>query len=123
MLKQFTPPILVPMGRAILRAFSPKPAKDVREIRQVLKTQFEKRNANVGKDEIALRDGLRLKTHPESRIGFEYFCHWAPEMVKEMDVFIELTKNKRTLLDIGALHGIFSLVFAANARSKSGRQN
>jgi FkbM family methyltransferase len=35
-------------------------------------------------------------------------------MVKEMDLFLELTRNKNTLLDVGALHGVFSLAFTAN---------
>jgi FkbM family methyltransferase len=62
---------------------------------------------------------LNLRVHPGSREAFEHFCFRAPEMVVELDSFIEHTQDKRRLLDIGALHGIFSLVFAANHPEKS----
>ncbi len=39
-------------------------------------------------------------------------------MVDELDFFIEKTAGKKALLDIGALHGIFALVFAVNNHSK-----
>jgi FkbM family methyltransferase len=54
---------------------------------------------------------MTLKLHPESRDAFEHFCHISPPMVAELNCFIENTKDKSRLLDVGALHGIFSLVF------------
>ncbi len=35
-------------------------------------------------------------------------------MAEELDCFIRATRDKQNLLDVGALHGIFSLVFAAH---------
>ena len=37
-------------------------------------------------------------------------------MVEEMSVFLSSTKDKKRLLDVGAHHGIFSLVFAVQNR-------
>jgi FkbM family methyltransferase len=56
--------------------------------------------------------------HPEARWSVEQFCYGAPEQVEELDVFIANTSDRRRLLDVGALHGIFSLVFAADAPAK-----
>jgi FkbM family methyltransferase len=61
---------------------------------------------------ITVHDGIILKVHPESRVAFEYFCDRSPEMIAEMDAFIAATSKKMRLLDVGALHGLFSLVFA-----------
>ena len=40
-------------------------------------------------------------------------------MVNELNTFIELTKDRYRLLDIGALHGIFSVVFTRNCPTSS----
>jgi FkbM family methyltransferase len=78
-----------------------------------LKVAFDKLNETAAEDEIVMREGLRLKVHPDSRIPFEYFCHIEAEVAEEMDRFIEQTRDKTRLLDVGALHGVFSLVFAS----------
>jgi FkbM family methyltransferase len=77
-----------------------------------LKAEFERRSAGRRPDEIVLRDGITLKIHPESRPSFEEFCYASPQEMEELDVFIAATSDRRRLLDVGALHGIFSLVFA-----------
>jgi FkbM family methyltransferase len=78
-----------------------------------LRAQHEQRNSGCESDEIVVRDGLRLKIHPASRGTFDVFCYWSPEGVDELDSFIANTSDRRRLLDVGASHGIFSLVFAA----------
>jgi len=83
-----------------------------------LRKNYDLRNSHARENELVVRDGLSLRVHPGSREAFEYFCFLAPEMVVELNSFIEHTQNKRRLLDIGALHGIFSLVFAANHPEK-----
>jgi FkbM family methyltransferase len=94
-------------------------SKVVRVARQWrMKALYEQRNADLGSDEIAIRDGIRLKVHPESRYSFEEFSYGSPEMVDELDAFIAKTSNKRRLLDVGALHGVFSLVFATRDPAK-----
>jgi FkbM family methyltransferase len=84
-----------------------------------LRSQHERRNAGSAPDEIVVRDGIRLKIHPESRTAFELFCYWSPEMVNELDSFIAVNLNCRRLLDVGAFNGVFSLVFAAQDRGRS----
>jgi len=60
-----------------------------------------------------VRPGLTIQCTPESQFGFEFFTFRSPQMVVEMDRFIELAKGKKCFWDIGASHGIFSLVFRA----------
>ena len=79
-----------------------------------LKTEYERRSAGSAPDEIVIRDGIHLKVHPEARGSIELFCYAAPEQVDELDSFIAHTSDRRRLLDVGALDGVFSLVFAAN---------
>jgi FkbM family methyltransferase len=67
---------------------------------------------------IELRSGIQLKIHPESVIPFEYFRTGNPSMINEMNDFLSLTAGKFALLDIGALHGIFSLAFTANHQNR-----
>jgi FkbM family methyltransferase len=119
-LKQITPPILVPLGRAMLGWLRNRPTTAAGAADRViaLKHQFDQRNTDADDNEIVVRDGLSLKIHPASRDAFEHFCHLAPEMVEEMDCFISLTSAKKTLLDVGALHGLFSLVFALTSPNK-----
>jgi len=110
MLKQVTPPILISVAKSLLGR-TPKPQKPTAEALQ-LKKEHELRNRDAAEDEIVMRDGISLKLHPESRDAFAHFCHISPAMVAELNSFIENTGDKTRLLDIGALHGIFSLVFA-----------
>jgi FkbM family methyltransferase len=76
-----------------------------------LKIVHEQRQAGVSLNEICIREGITIPIVEESRFGFEFFCWRSPEMKEEMDCFIEYSKGRKSLLDIGALHGIFSLVF------------
>lgn len=72
--------------------------------------------------EICIREGIVLEvgTSDYIRFGFEFFGWRSPEMVREMDAFVKYAKGKTCLLDIGAYHGIFSLVFTKmNERSAS----
>jgi FkbM family methyltransferase len=95
-------------------------AKVARVARQWrLKAAYEELNSGTGPDEIVLREGLRLRVHPESRYSFEEFSYGSPEMVDELDAFIAATGEKQRLLDVGALHGVFSLVFAAGKPDKT----
>ena len=115
-LRQLTPPVFLSLGRMLLKALEKQFAIDPTV--NALKLKFERRTAKVCEDEIAVRENLILKLHPDSRHAFEYFCYLSPAMVEEMESFIDLTRSRRRLLDIGALHGIFSLVFAATSPSK-----
>jgi FkbM family methyltransferase len=83
-----------------------------------LKAEYERRNSGAAQDEIVVRDGIRLKLHPESRYAIEQFCFRSPEMVEELDAFIANTSDRQRLLDAGAYHGLFSLVFAAKDPAK-----
>jgi FkbM family methyltransferase len=81
---------------------------------EVLRRQFEQLNGNVvPSGSIALRHGIVLRIDDESRYPFEWFCWRSPEMVRELDLFIKRINGTAVFADIGANHGIFSLVFAA----------
>jgi FkbM family methyltransferase len=75
-------------------------------------------NTILEDNSIDLRDDIRLKIHPESRIPFEYFRSTDKSMVEELDRFLKLATGRTALLDIGALHGLFSLAFTANHPSR-----
>lgn len=77
-----------------------------------LKVFHEQRQAGVAVDELCIREGIVLKPHADSFYPFEFFCWRSPEMAVELNCFIEYAKGRKSLLDIGALHGIFALVFA-----------
>ena len=74
-------------------------------------------NKNSGTDSIVLRPDLTLRISPESKLAFEYFCYRSDEMVEELDAFLDVAASRLRLLDVGALHGIFSLVFTRNRPS------
>jgi FkbM family methyltransferase len=74
---------------------------------------FRAWNRGAAADEIVLRPGLRLRIDELSREPFEHFCFRSPDMARELDVFVRAMPAHRSFLDVGALHGIFSLVFAS----------
>jgi len=71
-------------------------------------------NRKCRKNEIVLRKGLTLNIVPDTRFGFEYFCFRDEDPIKEFDCFLTIAAHKNRLLDVGALHGIFSLSFTVN---------
>ena len=75
------------------------------------RSRFQRLNQGLPAEEIALRPGLRLGIDPQAREPFEWFCFRSPEMVHELDSFLELTRDCRRFLDVGACHGLFSLAF------------
>lgn len=62
-------------------------------------------------EQMALRHGITVSVHPESREPFEWFCYRSPEMVREFDSFIHHARSFKTFADVGANHGVFSLAF------------
>jgi FkbM family methyltransferase len=78
-----------------------------------LKKAFQRLNEGAQGNVLIFRERLNFVIHPDSREPFEMFCYRSSEMVEEMDAFLALTKSKNRLLDVGALHGVFSLAFAA----------
>jgi FkbM family methyltransferase len=69
-------------------------------------------NAANRHDRIVLREGVDLAIDPPLRQGWMPFC-LDPGNAREMDTFIRAARNRRHLLDVGALNGTFSLVFTA----------
>lgn len=115
--KQWAPPIIQPLPSRVLsylrsRRSDTPPDTKIRKLREV----HESLNSNGDSGEFVLREGIRFQLHPESIEPFAAFCYIYPEMVEEMDAFLLLTKDRHCLLDVGALHGVFSLAFTA-ARS------
>lgn len=78
---------------------------------------FARANAGLPADRIEIRPGLRLSIEPATREGFEHFCFRSLDMAEELDGFLSHCRGRGEprlrLLDVGALHGIFSLAFSA----------
>ena len=91
-----------------LRSIRHRPPADIER----LHAEFNARQAACQEaGELAIRDTIRIRVADESREPFEWFCWRSPEMVRELDAFICHTDGADSFLDIGANHGIFSLVF------------
>jgi len=77
-----------------------------------LKSSFEQLQDDSDEaDTIRIRPDIKLRAHPESIEAFTWFCWRSPEMVAELDFFISRIQGEKSFADIGANHGIFSLVF------------
>lgn len=76
-----------------------------------LKEKHEKLQEGLEPNNFCVKEGIVLTICENSRFPFEFFTHRSPEMVLEMDCFIKYAKGRKCFLDIGALHGIFSMVF------------
>ena len=83
-----------------------------------LQKAFRRLNEGTQENELMFRERLNFFIHPDSREPFEMHFFRSPEMVEEMNAFIAETKGRHRLLDVGALHGIFSLVFATMNRER-----
>lgn len=119
-LRQLLPPILVPAIKSIVKPFREhKIELRQRKTRQfALHEVFQRLNNGTRINELVFREHLHIFIHPGSRDSLEMFCYRSPEMVEEMDAFLALTKAKNRLLDVGALHGAFSLAFAIMAPTR-----
>ena len=108
LLVSLTPPILISTLKSVRKGLQRTPVKV---------TQLEKihiyNNRDSQPEEIVIREGIKVKVHPTCRESFEYFCFRSPDSVEELDLFLKRTYGKTKLLDIGSLHGIFSLAFTA----------
>lgn len=61
-----------------------------------------------------------VRVVPEAIYAFQFFTHHSPEMISEMECFMEVARGKKCFFDIGALYGVFSTVFVAlNPGSKA----
>jgi FkbM family methyltransferase len=78
-----------------------------------LERNFRRKNAGESPNSFVLKKEIRFKIQPKAREAFQFFAFTDPVMVEEMNNFICLSKKCRCLLDIGALYGIFSLVFSS----------
>ena len=107
LVKDLTPPVLLRMKRRLM-PFGQESHKG-----RSLRLSHERLNQGVRGNVLRLRPGIDLRMHPEAIAAAKSFCYVSPAMVEEMDSFLALTADKRRFLDIGSLHGIFSLAFAA----------
>jgi FkbM family methyltransferase len=110
LLKEITPPFLLRIKRWLLPAGA-APKETLQQLS--LRLRHEQLNAGAPENLLHLRPGVSMWMHPDSIWAAQHFCYQSPAMVAEMDCFLALTKRKQNLLDIGALHGVFSLAFAA----------
>ena len=118
--RQCIPPILLPLVKSSLNRFRKSKGSSQEGTAELdaLQKAFRCLNKDAQDNEVMFREHLNFVIHPDSRVPFEMFCFRSPEMVEEMDAFIAETKGRHCLLDVGALHGIFSLVFAAMNRER-----
>lgn len=80
---------------------------------QQLKEQHDKLQESIKLNPICIREGLVffLPEGDYPRFGFEHFTWRNPPCVRELDLFMKYANGKKFFWDIGAFHGIFSLVF------------
>ena len=77
------------------------------------KWRFHSDNGNHAPGLLTLRDRLAFRVEPKSATTFRYFVDLDPDMWREMDAFLEQSKDRSRFLDVGAHYGVFSLAFAA----------
>ncbi|MBV9962211.1 MAG: FkbM family methyltransferase [Parafilimonas sp.] len=119
-MKDFLRPYIPSFLKKLYRKYKKRSPSEIQHQQAIdsLKEKHLRLNKNTPQNQMVFRDGIAMYVHPDSRFGFEHFCFISPEMVEEMDQFIRQTVDKKNLLDIGALHGVFSLVFAVNNPEK-----
>jgi len=76
--------------------------------------RFEKINLSLPAERISFAPDVSFNTCAEAREVHEWFGYRDGESVEEMQSFIRHTRDKKCLLDIGALFGTFSLTFASH---------
>lgn len=109
------------LARRLVRGLPPGPLRLLRAVRsraqawdprRLLRHRRHRRlNRDAAPDAMVLRPGLCLAVGPEARESFEWFCFRSPEMVDELDAFLERGRDRGRFLDVGACHGLFSLAF------------
>jgi FkbM family methyltransferase len=119
--KAVVPPVLWATAKRIqqgLRGRSDVSVEATSGLRR-LAEQHARINVGLRENQIRIRESLQFDIHPDSRFGFDHFCHLNTEMVDELDSFLRHTASCSRLLDIGALHGLFSLCFTAQKANAS----
>ncbi len=86
-----------------------------KKLRAQLEQAYRTRNQGISGNSIKFRDKLEFNISDDCRSSYEHFCFINPPMVEEMDQFLKYSADKTHFLDIGALHGVFSLAFAAGS--------
>jgi FkbM family methyltransferase len=117
-IKAICPPVAWDAATRLAAKLIPRHEAECDQRVAVMKASFDQINRDLPLGEIALRRDLRLRVHPHSIEAFEHFCYRSPDMVHELDAFLAASASSRSLLDIGALHGIFSLAFAVKDSSR-----
>ncbi|MEQ9424739.1 MAG: FkbM family methyltransferase [Cyclobacteriaceae bacterium] len=85
-----------------------RPAATIQEFRRNLL-----RGSGHFSTEFQLRANVTFIIDKAARHPFMMFTKKHPDMIAEMDVFIELVEGKKCLIDIGAHYGIYSLAFTS----------
>ncbi len=61
--------------------------------------------------------GCLLRVHPDSYWTLAHFYGTHTQATEEMREFLQLSRGRKRLLDLGALHGVFALTFAVGGGS------
>jgi FkbM family methyltransferase len=74
--------------------------------------RFKQLNEDLAPERMTILPGITLAVaNADVRHAFNHFTYIEPEMVEEMKAFVQVIRGTKTFLDVGALYGIFSLVF------------
>ena len=111
-LKQIIPPLIWEFARRVHNHFRAGNRTFDEDRATILEANYRKDNTGLRADTMVFRPGIEIRIHPDCRNSYEHFCYISPIMVDEMNCFLETSRRKEKLLDIGALHGVFSLAFA-----------
>lgn len=79
--------------------------------------RFDKMNSGLPDNKIAIGPSVTIITSDHARPAHECFALSDPEMIEEMKSFLHHTRDRYSLLDVGALYGTFSLAFASKPGS------
>jgi FkbM family methyltransferase len=110
LVKRIAPPIVLDAVRALRQsARGPDGTAAGPSPRELAHRRLNEGNTQ---NEMTFRDGLRITLRPGSVFAFEHFCFRDDVMVDEMDTFLAASAGRQRLLDVGALHGVFSIPFA-----------
>ena len=88
-------------------------ARSLHPERLLRRRRFLGLNSKARGAEIVLRPGLSFAVDPQARPSLEPFAFRSLEMARELDSFLALRDRFARLVDVGALHGVFSLAFTA----------
>jgi FkbM family methyltransferase len=111
---------MLPRRLMLLIGFLYPPDLVISRLKQNGRRQQYLAKARQFSSDTILFDGCHpLRVPNDAKDSYEHFCWRDERMVVEIGNFLNLTRNRRCLYDVGALHGVFSFSFAAATGGRS----